>query len=149
MMPPRYRDIAAGDVPTVVEGGAAIKVIAGEHGGVRGPVRDLVVEVDYLDVALAAGASFAFPVQPGRTAFCYLFEGRGEAAGTALGAHDLFLARGADRLDITAGPATRCILASGAPLGEPIAWGGPIVMNTREELERAFRELDEGTFVKR
>jgi redox-sensitive bicupin YhaK (pirin superfamily) len=149
MMPPRYRDIAHGDVPVVREDGVEVRVIAGAHGGARGPVRDLVVDVAYLDVALAPGAAFSFPVAAGRTAFCYLFEGRAAVAGSALDAHDLLLARGADRIDLAANGAARCILVSGAPLGEPIAWGGPIVMNTREELELAFRELDAGTFIKK
>jgi quercetin 2,3-dioxygenase len=148
MMPPRYRDIASREVPVVSDGGASIKVIAGACGGVRGPVRDLVVEVEYLDVALTAGARFAFPVKPGHTAFCYLYEGQSEVSGSGLGAHDLLLARGAQSIDLVASVPSRCILVAGPPLGEPIAWGGPIVMNTREELELAFRELDEGTFIK-
>jgi hypothetical protein len=149
MMPPRYRDISSRELPVVADGGATIKVIAGELGRVRGPVRDLVVETEYLDVALEAGASFAFPVRPGRTAFCYLYEGRAEVSGRQLDAHHLLLTRGAKSLDLVASAPSRCILVAGAPLGEPIAWGGPIVMNTREELELAFRELDEGTFIKK
>jgi hypothetical protein len=148
LMPPRYRDIAAADVPVVRGDGVEIKVIAGEHGGARGPVRDLVVEVDYLDVALDAGARFAFPVRPGRTALCYLYEGAASAAGNDLSAPDLLLARGGGGIEVAARTPARCLLVSGAPLGEPIAWGGPIVMNTREELDQAFRELDEGTFIR-
>lgn len=149
MMAPRYREIARGDVPIVRVDGVEIKVIAGEHAGARGPVRDLVVEVAYLDVALDAGASFAFPAGAGRTAFCYLYEGRAEVSGSDLDAHRLLLTRGAERIDVAARERSRCILAAGNPLGEPIAWGGPIVMNTREELDLAFRELNEGTFIKR
>jgi hypothetical protein len=148
MMPPRYRDVAAADVPTVSGDGVDVKVIAGACGGATGPLRDLVVEVDYLDVALAAGSAFAFAVKPGRTAFCYLYAGGGEVAGSALEAHDLLLAIGAERIDVKAHSPSRCILVAGAPLREPVAWGGPIVMNTRAELELAFRELDEGTFIK-
>jgi quercetin 2,3-dioxygenase len=148
MMPPQYRDIASRDVPIARGDGVEVKVIAGEHGGARGPVADLVVDVAYFDLALAAGASLELPVRDGHTAFLYLYEGRAEVSGSALEAHDLLLARGAERIDVAARAPSRCIVVAGAPLGEPIAWGGPIVMNTRDELERAFRELDEGTFIR-
>lgn len=153
MMDPRYRDIKAADPPVVtLEGGISVKVIAGEIGRTKGPVRDIVVEPEYLDVTVPAKKSFEHPIKTGHTAFAYVIEGEGRFAPDAkevVGPEHVLLFGNGDRVDIRSGAMPlRFILVSGKPLGEPVAWGGPIVMNTQEELELAFEEYDNGTFLK-
>ncbi len=148
MMAPRYRGIAAGDVPVLKRDGEETKVIAGTYGEKKGPVTDLVVDVEYLDVSLSKGKTIDYPVKKGYTTCCYLLEGSGDFEGSVVEKRQLIVLKNAPRLAVKARENLRFMLASGLPLGEPIAWGGPIVMNTRQELERAFRELDEGTFIK-
>jgi redox-sensitive bicupin YhaK (pirin superfamily) len=148
MMAPRYRGIVAADVPVVRTDGIEVKVIAGTYEGERGPVGELVVDVEYLDVSLGAQRVLNRPIEGGRTAFCYVLSGTGDFAGSAVGPRQLILLRDADALFVSATDDLRFIFASGRPLGEPIAWGGPIVMNTEQELRTAFRELEEGTFIK-
>jgi redox-sensitive bicupin YhaK (pirin superfamily) len=153
MIAPKYRDVKSADIPTVQVGpGAKVKVIAGSVAGVQGPVRDLSVPVEYLDVRLEPGAVFARHISPERRAFSVTFEGsmgvEDEVADVPsgsvalLGEGDIFKSRAGSK-------GARFLLISGTPLREPIAWGGPIVMNTREELERAFSEIGGGTFIKR
>jgi redox-sensitive bicupin YhaK (pirin superfamily) len=148
MMAPRYRGITAGEVPVVRKDGVEVKVIAGTYGGKRGPVRDLVVDVEYFDVSLDKGSTVAYPIKEGYTTFCYLLEGKADIGGSAVEKHQIIIVSGAADLTVKADENLRFMLASGRPLDEPVAWGGPIVMNTQQELERAFRELDEGTFIK-
>ena len=171
MMPPRYRDIQAADVPEVTVGDAArVMIISGTVNGVRGPVRDIVTEPEFLDVVLAAGGTFTHPVKPGHTAFAYVLDGsgyfdqqreafahRGFGAGwsdlqrpCACGPETVVLyERAGDAVVVTAEKRpVRFLLLTGKPLGEPVAWYGPIVMNTREELRVAFEEYEQGTFVK-
>ena len=153
MMDPRYRDVSASTIPEVeVKPSVRIKVIAGTVAGVRGPVRDVVADPEYLDVALAQGTEFRHTVPDGHTAFAYVFEGRGwfgpgRTQQLAEGQLALFGGRG-DVQAASDGP-FRFLLVSGKPLNEPVAWHGPIVMNTSEELELAFREFHAGTFVKK
>jgi redox-sensitive bicupin YhaK (pirin superfamily) len=152
MTAPRYRGIEAAEIPLVkVDGGAAARVICGEVNGVRGPVADVAAEPEYLDVTVPAGNAFTHAVKEGHTVLAYVIEGEG-----------LFgpdQARAEEFTFIQYGPGTsvsvsadkkpvRFLLISGKPIGEPIAWQGPIVMNTQEELEIAFRELQDGTFLK-
>jgi len=152
MMEPRYRGIEAGDIPDAAPGGgAAVKVICGEVDGVRGPVRDVVTDPEYLDVSLPPGASFSRLVRRGYTAFAYMIEGTGafQRLGEQHGAESLVIFDDGDELAVTAGEAgARFLLVSGKPIGEPIAWWGPIVMNTQEELQLAFDEYEKGTFLK-
>ncbi len=148
MMSPRYRGITASEVPVVREDGIEIRIIAGAYGTKKGPVTDLVVDVEYFDVSLKAGGEITYPIKSGHTAFCYLLDGAGDFEGSVVRKGQLIVCRGAASLAVTATEQLRFMLASGKPLNEPIAWGGPIVMNSREELDRAFRELDEGTFIK-
>jgi hypothetical protein len=153
MMDPRYRDIKASDPPVVRLGsGVEVKVIAGDIGGTKGPVRDIVVEPQYLDVTVPARKGFEHPVKKGHTAFAYVIEGEGNfsaGAKDAIGPEHVLLFGDGDRVDISAAKQPlRFLLVSGKPLGEPVAWGGPIVMNTQEELELAFEEYDNGTFLK-
>jgi redox-sensitive bicupin YhaK (pirin superfamily) len=170
MMEPRYRGIEARDIPVAaLSGGVRAKVICGDVAGVRGPVRDIVTDPEYLDVTFPARASFTHPVRRGHTAFVYVIEGSGlfepngdpyahevEGSGwfdmkreNAVGPESLVLFADGDEIAITAGVTRlRFLLVSGKPIGEPVAWWGPIVMNTQEELRVAFDEYERGTFLK-
>lgn len=152
MMDPRYRDVRAADIPSVTTAeGAVVRVICGEVEGVRGAVSDIVSDPTYLDVTVPVGASFTHPVSEGHTVFAYVFEGEGEfAPQRRCGNHTVVLYhRTGDAVRVTAPDLpVRFLLVAGRPLGEPVAWRGPIVMNTAEELRTAFTELQRGTFVK-
>jgi len=152
MMPPRYREVRAGDVPEVEpRPGVRVRVIAGRLGDTIGPARDIIADPEYLDVTLEAGRAYEHPLARGRTAFAYVFGGSGTFKG-GKGSHGdgaLVQFGDGDAVTATAGRAAmRMLLVSGRPIGEPVAWGGPIVMNTDEELEEAFREYREGTFIR-
>ena len=154
MMRPRYREVRAGDVPEVEpRPGTRVRIIAGRLGGAVGPARDIIAEPEYLDVAIEAGRTYEHPLARGRRAFAYVFEGSGSFTG-GKGAHGdgtLVLFGDGDAVTATAtagGAAMRMLLVSGRPIGEPVAWGGPIVMNTEMELETAFREYREGSFIR-
>lgn len=153
MMDPRYRDIKAADPPIVkLANGTLVKVVAGEIEGTGGPVRDIIVDPQYLDVTVPAGMGFEHPISSGHTAFAYVIEGEGKFAPdakTLVGPEHISLFGDGDSVGIKAADRPlRFILVSGKPIGEPVAWGGPIVMNTQEELERAFQEYEDGTFLK-
>ncbi len=170
MMDPRYREVKRDDIPeaTTAEG-ATVRVVCGEVAGVRGPVREIVTEPEYLDVSIPARSSFRHPVKAGHTVFAYVFEGEGyfdperdPYAREDVGESYFDMERPCvcgDRTVVLYGPGdtvavsteerpVRFLLVSGRPLGEPIAWYGPIVMNTQAELRVAFREYEQGTFVK-
>jgi redox-sensitive bicupin YhaK (pirin superfamily) len=154
MMDPRYQDIKAAAVPVVeATGGVRIKVICGVVSGTRGPVQDVVIEPEYLDVSLPAGARYEHPTVPGHVVFAYVFEGEarfGPGDGTRAANRYLAIFDDGDSLVMAAGDApVRLLLISGKPLREPVAWRGPIVMNTREELRIAFEEYENGTFLKK
>jgi quercetin 2,3-dioxygenase len=171
MMDPRYREVKSADIPEVwFENGVSVKVIAGEVDGTVGPVEGVVTDPEYLDVSLPPGTSFGRPVPRGRTVFAYVIEGSGylspdrdpfgyEVEGASYFDIDrsalvvkesVALFGHGDRLEATAGGEPfRFLLISGVPIGEPVAWYGPIVMNTREELRQAFQEYQDGTFIKR
>lgn len=152
MTPPRYRGITAQQVPEVKLAGIRFKVVAGEIGGTSGPVEDLAIGPTYLDVTAPPGASYSLPVDRDHTTFAYVFEGDGyfdQGQALPTGLNQLALLAGGDQVFFSAGSrGMRFILVSGRPLREPVAWRGPIVMNTEEELDRAFREYREGTFIK-
>jgi len=150
MMPPRYRDITAADIPTVTRAdGTAIKVIAGTVDGTPGPMEEIVIEPEYLDCTVPPDTEFVHPAKTGHTVFIYLIRGSATVAGRTVFNRDLALFTDGDEIAATAGKdGTRFLLLSGSPLNEPIAWRGPIVMNTQEELDLAFREFREGTFIK-
>jgi hypothetical protein len=152
MMDPRYRDVRAADVPAAVLGpGAGAKVICGRVGETVGPVRDVVVDVEYLDVTLEPGAGFERDYPRGHRVFAYCHGGSLNVPARAepVGAGRLLLFGEAGAVRVTAGrEGARLLLAAGRPLGEPVAWRGPIVMNTGAELDRAFGELRDGTFVR-
>lgn len=153
MMHPRYRDISADQVPVVtLESGATIKVICGQIGDVRGPVEDVMIEPEYYDVTLPPKTTFTHPTRGTHTAFSYVHAGRGrfdDVSDELLGNHSLVLYDKGDQVCITSAEEELCfLLVVGKPLGEPVAWGGPIVMNTQEELTLAFEEYKNGTFIK-
>jgi quercetin 2,3-dioxygenase len=153
MMQPRYRDIKSGDVPSVVmENGITIKVIAGIVNGIQGPVKDIVIDPEYLDVTVPAGATFTHATPKGHTVFAYVIDGQGyfdESKDTLLGNGTACLYNDGYSVQVSTGKdAVRFLLISGKPIKEPVAWYGPIVMNTEEELEVAFDEYQKGTFIK-
>jgi len=155
MMDPRYRDVKAADIPAVpMPGGVVVKVVAGTVAGVRGPVQDVVIDPEYLDVHVPAGVLFEHPIPAGHSAFAYVFGGDGRfgAEPDAVEAGNRTLLRfgegDAVRVEGGASDGVRFLLVSGRPLREPVAWRGPIVMNTPEELALAFQEYRDGTFLK-
>jgi redox-sensitive bicupin YhaK (pirin superfamily) len=153
MMTPRYRGIEAREIPEVPDpGGATIKVIAGSAGGVTGPVGDVVTSPEYLDVSVPAGRSFTHPTPRGHTVFAYVIGGAGifdVERHRRVGDRHLVLFDDGDHVSVAAeAEPVRFLLISGKPIGEPIAWRGPIVMNTEDELRVAFEEIEQGTFIK-
>jgi redox-sensitive bicupin YhaK (pirin superfamily) len=158
MMGPRYQEVRAAEIPTVnTAEGATVRVVSGVVDGVEGPVKEIVTDPEYVDVSLPAGRSFRHPVKPGHTVFACVLDGEGYFAGPpdATGARPsgegtLVLYAPGDAVVVTADRRpVRFLLVSGKPLGEPVAWYGPVVMNTQEELRTAFREYEQGTFVKK
>ena len=170
MMDPRYRDILSSQIPEVkLPDGTLIKVICGRAGDITGPVKDIVIDPQYLDITIPANTKFKHPTKPGHTVFAYVIDGQGyfceekspfsyEMIGENYfdmrtdpyvdnGTLVLF-EDGEEIVAITEQHPVRFLLISGRPLGEPVAWYGPIVMNTQEELETAFREYEQGTFIK-
>lgn len=155
MMAPRYQEIRAEDIPQVtVPGGAGVRVISGKVGGVAGPVRDIMAEPEYLDVTLEPDGQFSHLIKPGYMAAIYVIAGNGrfdQLQKEELVDRTLALfSREGDSIDVHAGGmGVRFLYFSGKPLREPIAWGGPIVMNTQEELQQAFKEYQNDTFIKK
>ena len=171
MTAPRYQDIKAAEIPEVVEDdGTSVRVICGDFFGKRGPVDGIAAEPRYLDVTVPAGRRKSFPVETTRHAFAYVFEGSGTfaaasppfgvltekdtAAGETLvrertGNRSLVVFDRGDEVTVEAGEdGIRFLMVSGQPIAEPVAWYGPIVMNTKAELKQAVAELTDGTFIK-
>ena len=153
MTEPRYCGIASAEIPATSAEGATVRVICGTVGSSTGPAQDIVIEPESLDVSLEPGVAWTHHTTPGHTVFAYLFEGAarfGTSDEPIAADHGTVVLLGdGDTFSAIAGESgARFLLVSGKPLGEPVAWGGPIVMNTREELRNAFRELDAGTFIK-
>ncbi len=152
MTAPRYGDIRAEDIPVVEADGAKVRVVAGSYGDAPGAFEGRHVKATYLDVEILPGYSWSLPVERGATVFAYIFRGaaRFDGSGELIAEKHAVLYGDGDTVSIAAGDSgVRFILVAGRPLGEPIAWGGPIVMNTREELDAAFHEIDLGTFIKK
>ena len=147
MMTPRYRGILESDVPVIASPEGEVRVIAGTYQNIKGPVTELIVDVEYLDVRLRKGTSLAHDTPKGYTSFCYLIEGSGEFDDTRLEAGHLILFTEPGNIAVNAMEDIHYVFVTGQQIREPIAWGGPIVMNTQEELQTAFRELDEGTVM--
>ena len=171
MMDPRYREVTAQQIPAVkTPEGATVRIICGQADGVQGPVREFVTDPEFLDVSLPAGKSFTHSVKAGHNLFACVVDGEGyfdpgrnpfarETIGESYfdmkppcacgeGALVLYEPAGDTVLVTTDKRTVRFLLVSGKPLKESIAWYGPIVMNTQEELKTAFQEFQAGTFIK-
>jgi len=170
MMDPRYRGVLSGEIPLVErENGAQIRIVAGSIDGVEGPVQDIITDPQYLDISLLPQTSFQLDIPAGHTAFAYVIGGAAtfcqeddpyeyEMEGANwfdlerkpyLNSESLVLFTDGEAISATAGAeGARFLLISGQPIGEQVAWYGPIVMNTQEELRTAFQELQDGTFIK-
>jgi hypothetical protein len=171
MTAPRYQDIRAGDIPQVVDDdGTSVRVISGSVWGARGPVDGIAADPHYVDVSVPPGRTKRIPVETARHAFAYVFQGGGtfanasdplepvtEVAGppdaplpAEASNRSLVLFDRGDYVTVQAGDeGIRFLLVSGRPLREPVAWYGPIVMNTEDELRQAYTDLQRGTFLDR
>ncbi len=148
MIEPKYRGIEKEQIPVFQREGSKIKVIAGKVDGTRGPVRDLAIEVEYFDVELGAGKAFEHATPRNNTVFAYVVEGSTEVGDKKILQGQCAVFGEGDLVKIVSKGGGRFLFVSGEPLNEPVAWRGPIVMNTQEELDKAFEELDTGTFIK-
>jgi redox-sensitive bicupin YhaK (pirin superfamily) len=170
MTDPRYQDVPSAEIPEVVDDdGTRVRVICGSFWGKTGPVEGIAADPRYLDVWVPPGRRKILPVETSRHAFAYVFEGSGrfrdasdlqpvktEKVGNGApitvdqtGNRSLVLFDNGDEVSVQAGDAgIRFLLVSGRPIEEPVAWQGPIVMNTQEELRQAYAELHMGTFIK-
>jgi redox-sensitive bicupin YhaK (pirin superfamily) len=171
MTSPRYQEVAAADIPEIVDDdGTRVKVVCGTFWGRKGPVDGIAADPIYLDVFVPAGRRKTLPVETTRHAFAYVFAGSGTFRDASppqgvltdttgelderpvldvSGNRSLILFDRGDEVVVQAGPeGIRFLLVSGRPLGEPVAWHGPIVMNTPEEIRQALADLRNGTFVR-
>jgi len=171
MMDPRYRDVKSDQIPGVtLDSGVHVKIISGKVNGVSGPVKDIVIDPEYIDVSIPPKTTFSHPVKLGHSVFAYVTEGKAyfdpgrnsyahEAIGSSyfdlkreclISTETLVLyGREGDQIVVTTEEnPVHFLLISGKPIGEPVAWYGPIVMNTQEELRVAFEEYEKGTFIK-
>jgi redox-sensitive bicupin YhaK (pirin superfamily) len=170
MTDPRYQDIPSAAIPEVGDDdGTQIRVICGDYHGIKGPVEGVAADPNYFDISVPPLKTKRLKVETTRNAFAYVFAGSGtfrdasdpQAVLTEQVAkpdappvydatnHSLVLFDRGDEIAVTAGPAgIRFLLVSGRPLQEPVAWYGPIVMNTQEQLQQAWTELQDGTFIK-
>jgi quercetin 2,3-dioxygenase len=152
MMDPRYRDVKKSTIPEVKnKNGAVIKVISGEIDGTKGPVRDIVVDPSFFDISLPQKTEFKHYFSKEYAVFAYVFEGSGVFGlnGDVIQKeHTIIFGIGEEVAVRSTDQQVRFILCAGKPLLEPVAWNGPIVMNTDQELETAFREYEDGTFIK-
>ena len=171
MTAPRYQDVTSKDIPEIIDDdGTRVKVIVGSFWGKTGPVDGIAADPQYLDVFVPAGRRKTLRIDTYRRAFAYVFQGSGsfadaappngvllekEVMGQELAIRDLSGDRTlvqfgtGDEVSVQAGPkGVRFLLISGAPIEEPVAWHGPIVMNTQAELRQAMAELRNGTFIR-
>jgi redox-sensitive bicupin YhaK (pirin superfamily) len=171
MTAPRYQDIKAAEIPEIVDDdGTIVRVVCGDFWGRRGPVEGVAADPRYLDVSVPAGKRKTLPVELERHAFAYVFEGSGSFRSASqpfgvltekndgendilvreqTGNRSLVLFDSGDEVTVQAGEeGIRFLLVSGKPIEEPVAWYGPIVMNTQAELQQAFAELRSGSFIK-
>jgi quercetin 2,3-dioxygenase len=171
MTPPRYQDVPATEIPEIVDDdGTRVRIVCGDFWGKRGPVEGVAADPRYLDVFVPAGKRKTLPVETERHAFAYVFEGSGVFRGASepfgvltekavddremlvreqTGNRSLVVFDRGDEVTVQAGEqGIRFLLVSGKPIAEPVAWYGPIVMNTQAELQQAVIELRNGTFIK-
>lgn len=150
MTRPRYQGVSTNEIPEVeLEGGVRARVITGSVANVKGPVSEIAADPTYLDVFVPSGSSFTHQIARGHTAFAYVFEGEASFDEDRPISHTrLVVLDDGDYVRVVTGESpVRFLLVSGKPLNEPIARYGPFVMNTREEIEQALRDLRQGTFV--
>ncbi|TQM91965.1 pirin family protein [Roseinatronobacter monicus] len=171
MTAPRYQDVQATEIPEIIDDdGTKVRVVVGEFWGKRGPVDGIAADPQYLDISVPPGVRKSFKVDTYRRAFAYVFAGSGmfadaskpsgillekEVMGQEVNIRDMSGDRTlirfgtGDEVTVQAGEeGVRFLLISGAPLQEPVAWHGPIVMNSQEEIQQAIRELRNGTFIR-
>jgi redox-sensitive bicupin YhaK (pirin superfamily) len=170
MTAPRYQEVKAGDIPAITDDdGTHVRVVCGKFWGTTGPVDGIAADPTYLDVSVPPGQRKTLPVETTHHSFAYVFSGGGkfcnasgpldvptESVGWAdtkppaeADNRSLILFDRGDEVEVHAGEdGIRFLLCSGQPLKEPVAWYGPIVMNTQAQLRQAFEELDKGTFLK-
>ena len=163
MTRPRYQDITAAEIPEIVDDdGTTVRVVCGEFWGRRGPVEGVAADPRYLDVFVPPGQRKQLAVERSRHAFAYVFAGSGafrdasdprpvknETGPSEAGNRSLVLFDAGDEITVQAGDhGIRFLLISGKPIEEPVAWYGPIVMNTKAELQQAMSDLRNGTFIK-
>lgn len=168
MSAPRYQDVQGADIPEITDDdGTRARVVCGEFWGQKGVVDGIAADPCYLDISVPPGQRKVLPVETYRNAFAYIFAGSGqfrgasdpqevrtelgsEPGGEILGNRSLILFDSGDEVVVQAGDeGIRFLLVSGKPIEEPVAWHGPIVMNTEAELRQAFSELQNGTFIKK
>jgi quercetin 2,3-dioxygenase len=148
MINPKYRGIEKQQIPVFQKNGIKIKVIAGKIDETIGPVRDLAIDIEYFDVELAAKETFEPDTSKDCTVFAYVVDGSIEVNEKVLTSGQCAVFGKGDLVRIASKEGAHFLFVSGEPLKEPVAWRGPIVMNTQEELDTAFEELEKGTFIK-
>src|SRR5580692_8707532 len=171
MTKPRYQEVKSADIPAITDDdGTHVRLVCGHFWGKTGPVEGIAADPTYLDVSVPPGKRKTLPVETARHAFAYVFDGSGtfcnasgplavptEGVGwsdtstpTEVDNRSLIIFDSGDEVEVQAGEeGIRFLLVSGKPLGEPVAWYGPIVMNTQKQLQEAFEELEKGTFLKK
>ena len=149
MSQPRYQEVNASTIPIVEKDGATIRLVAGEVDGVKGPVTEIAASPLYMDVKLAPGSKFIYPIPSGHTALAYVFEGTGEFSREVVESVSMVVFNDdGDQLEVKSEAGVRFMLIAGAPFKEPIVPYGPFVMNTTEEIQQAIADLRSGNFVK-
>jgi hypothetical protein len=154
MMDPRYRDIKKSQIPelSLNDDTVKIKIISGELNGIKGPAQDIITDPEYLDINISQNSECIHPIKEGYNAFAYVIDGKGffdDNKEKIVGNETLVIFRDGNLIKVTTDKEeVRFLLVSGKPLKEPVAWRGPIVMNTDEELRIAFNEYQNGTFIK-
>ncbi|MCU0799779.1 MAG: pirin family protein [Candidatus Thermoplasmatota archaeon] len=151
MTDPKYREVKADGIPEVeLQKGVRARLVCGSFGGVKGPIEDVSVDPTYMDVSMDRGVKYLHTEAEGRSAFIYVLSGKGNVGAKEVHAEDLVLLGEGDSIELSSGEEKfRFLYASGRPIKEPVAWYGPIVMNTQKELEQAFDEYRKGTFIKK
>jgi len=151
MISPRYQEIVAKQIPVVKPNAQTIiKVICGNYAEISGPIKGLATEPIYLDISLAEATRFSIPIPEYLNAFVYVLEGNGyfdDNKATLINEKHMAIYGHGDSIEITSNKLTRFLLIAGKPIRENVAWRGPIVMNTEDELQKAFAAYEKGTFT--
>lgn len=151
MTTPRYQEVEAENIPVGEKDDAAVRVVAGSFAGVEGPVTEIAAQPLYMEVQLTAGAEFELPIPADHAAFAYLFEGSGafgpEGDTQSVESTRMLVFNAGEAFRAESEEGMRFLLMAGAPFKEPVAPYGPFVMNTAEEIQQAFADLRNGTFV--